>query len=95
MSVSYLWDHADHLKRWRHVESRWDTDMAEVYSECFTPDTKVANVKHCEVSWQGENYRLPVVPPQWYLLPVFVRHSDTLRAGSVSSPHPELCICNK
>lgn len=91
---AYLWSHAEHLEwRW-HVKTRWDADVAEVHCECLAPHTKVADVKHCEISWQGEDYRLAVVPTQWNLFSVLVGHPDALRARSAASPNPELCIWN-
>jgi len=60
--TAYLWRDAEHLQRWRHVQSRRNANVTEVYSKCLAPDSKMADVKHSEVSGQCEDDGLTVVP---------------------------------
>jgi len=60
--TAYLWRDAEHLQRWRHVQSRRNANVTEVYSKCLAPDSKMADVKHCELSGQCEDDGLTVVP---------------------------------
>jgi hypothetical protein len=60
--TAYLWRDAKHLQRWRHVQSWRNANVTEVYSKCLAPDSKMADVKHSEVSGQCEDDGLTVVP---------------------------------
>jgi len=60
--TAYLWRDAEHLQRWRHVQSRRNANMAEVYGKCLAPHSKMADVKHSEVSGQCEDDGFTVVP---------------------------------
>jgi hypothetical protein len=60
--TAYLWRDTEHLQRWRHVQSRRNANVTEVYSKCLTPDSKMADFKHSEVSGQCEDDGLTVVP---------------------------------
>lgn len=60
--TAYLRRDTEHLQRWRHVQSRWNANVTEVYSKRLAPDSKMADIKHSEVSGQCEDNGLTVVP---------------------------------
>lgn len=66
--------------------------MTKVNSKRLTPDSKVANVKDCQVPGQRQDDSLFVVATQRILLTVLVRDANSLWRWLLATSNPEFGI---